>query len=167
MQGFPTLYTERLKLRKMEVEDIPSLIKYANNKKIADRIVNIPFPYREPQAAMRMSYIVQGFKKKARYVFSITWKTTNELIGEISLHLLKDQRAEIGYWVGEPFWNQGVATEAVGAILKFGLEDLNIIEVTASCYADNFASSKVLEKNGMKETIRTGNLIQYLLKTGL
>lgn len=164
MEGFPTLYTERLKLRKIEFEDIPNLIKYANNKKIADRIVNIPFPYREPDAAFRMSYVVQGFKKKARYTFSITWKKTNELIGEISLHLLKDHRGEIGYWIGEPLWNQGIGTEAVGAVIKFGIEQLQLQEITASCKADNIASSKVLMKNGMKETVRTGQLIQYHLK---
>jgi ribosomal-protein-alanine N-acetyltransferase len=108
--------------------------------------------------------VVQGFKKKARYTFSITWKKTNELIGEISLHLLKDHRGEIGYWIGEPLWNQGIGTEAVGAVIKFGIEQLQLQEITASCKADNIASSKVLIKNGMKETVRTGQLIQYHLK---
>ncbi len=65
MEFFPELNTKRLKLRKIQVEDIPSLVKYANNKKISDHILNIPYPYQEPDAVFRISYIVQGFKNKA------------------------------------------------------------------------------------------------------
>ena len=46
MDRFPTLYTSRLILRKIEPEDVPALVKYADNKKISDEIVSIPFPYR-------------------------------------------------------------------------------------------------------------------------
>ncbi len=164
MDLFPQLYTKRLILRKMEIEDIPSLVKYANNKKIADYIINIPYPYYEPDAAFRMSYVVQGFKKKARYVFAIVLKESDELIGEISLHFGNDkQRAELGYWLGEPFWNQGITTEAIAAILEFGFDTLELKEVFASCHVDNKASGKVLLNNGMIEQAVSGNVIQYRL----
>src|SRR5215203_5117272 len=123
MDVFPELNTKRLTLRQISIEDVPSLLKYANNKKISDNILNIPYPYGEPDAVFRISYVVQGFKNKARYIFAIIFQESKELVGEISLHL--DNRkniGQLGYWVGEPFWGKGIATEAAKAVLKFGFE---------------------------------------------
>jgi len=162
MYTFPILYTNRLKLRKMQFEDMSFLVKYANNKKIADRIINIPHPYREPDAAFRMSFIVQGFKKKIRYVFAIALKENDEFIGEISLHLHKNIRnAELGYWLGEPFWNQGIMTEAIEAILQFGANKLELEQIYASCKTDNHASQQILLKNGFTQNTTNGNVIEF------
>ena len=162
MDIFPVLHTTRLLLRKITIDDIPSLLKYGNNKKISDNIVNIPYPYEEPNAVFRISYVHQGFKNKQRYVFSIVWKAEEEFIGEISLHLDdKKQFAEIGYWIGEPFWGKGVSSEAVKAILKFGFEKLELKLIFGTCHTENPASGKVLEKNGMKNAGTTGNVSQY------
>lgn len=162
MDRFPELYTGRLELRQLQADDIPSLVKYANNKKISDYVLNIPHPYHEPDAVFRISYVLQGFKTKARYVFAIIWKDTDEFIGEIGLHLDgKGNIAQLGYWVGEPFWGKGIATETIGAVLKFGFEKLGLEMIFATCYADNIASAKVLLKNGMKEDNKNGSIIQY------
>lgn len=163
MELFPIINTSRLKLRKLEVEDLPALVKYANNKKIADNIVNIPFPYREPDAAMRMSFVVQGFKNKTRYVFAIILKERPELIGEISLHFLdkNNNHAQLAYWVGEPFWNQGIATEAAKAVINFGFKKLGLDLIYADCKTENQASEKVLLHNGMKTHNQNGNLVLY------
>lgn len=162
MLVFPILHTERLKLRKLEVEDFSSLVKYADNKKISDRILNMPYPYREPDAAFRMGYVNKGFKDKVRFVFSIIRRENNEFIGEVSLHLNKDgQRAEIGYWLGEPHWGSGIMTEAVKAVLQFGFERLDLNAVYASSNKDNLASARVLEKNGMRITHSSGNVIEH------
>lgn len=164
MEVFPELHTPRLKLRKIQSEDIPSLVRYANNKKISDQIINIPFPYQEMDAIMRLSYVVQGFKQRTRFVFGIFLKEKVELIGEISLHLETDKSiAQLGYWVAEPFWNRGIASEAVSAMVRFGFDQLNLRLIYATCHADNIASGKVLLKNGMKEHSTTGNVIQYRL----
>lgn len=164
MEVFPELYSPRLKLRKIQSEDIPSLVKYANNRKISDQIINIPFPYQEMDAIMRLSYVVQGFNNKTRFVFAITLKERAELIGEISLHLENDSTiSQLGYWVGEPFWNQGIGSEAVATIIKFGFEKLNLRLIYATCHAENPASKKVLSKNGMTEHRIQGNVIQYRL----
>ena len=96
MEVFPELITGRLKLRKISIEDIPSLVKYANNKRIADKILNIPYPYQEPDAVFRISYVYQGFKNKTRYVFAIIFQENEELIGEISLHLAIQKNRSIG-----------------------------------------------------------------------
>ena len=164
MDAFPELNTNRLNLRKISIEDIPSLVKYANNRKIADNIVNIPYPYQESNAVFRISYVVQGFKNKTRYVFAITLKKNKEFIGEISLHLdNQNKRAELGYWVGEPFWSKGIATEAVAVILNFGFEKLSLNEIFATCKAENIASQKVLINNGMIKHNANGNVILFRL----
>ena len=165
MNTFPELNTDRLKLRKIRIEDVDALVKYANNKKIADNIVNIPHPYRESNAVFRISYVVKGFKSKTRYIFAIVLKKREEWIGEISLHLLdkKNRHAQLAYWLGEPFWNQGLITEASVAILKFGFNQLDLELIYADCYVTNKASQKVLLNNGMTKHSRNGNIILYKL----
>ena len=174
MEVFPELNTVRLKLRKISIEDIPSLVKYANNKKIADNIINIPYPYQEPDAVFRISYVYQGFKNKTRYVFALIFKETEELIGEVSLHLDNSRNiAQLGYWIAEPFWGKGIATEATSEILKFGFEKLDLNKIYATHYPENKASGKVMLNNKMikeaelKEHYRINNVyrsvIQYRL----
>ncbi|MCO6488026.1 MAG: GNAT family N-acetyltransferase [Phaeodactylibacter sp.] len=161
MEQFPELNTDRLKLRKLVPEDIPALVRYADNRKISDNIINIPYPYREPDAVFRISYVVQGFRKKTLYVFAIILKKSGEFIGEASLHIENGNKAQLGYWVGEPFWNKGIATEATKAILKFGLEELNLHEIYATAHIRNIASEKVLLHNGLKKENVNGNVALY------
>ena len=127
---FPLLKTERLKLRKLLIDDIPSLVKYANNKKISDQIINIPHSYGEPDATYRIAYVNQGFLNKSRFVFAIADILSNDFIGEISLNLQSNSaQSEIGYWIAEPFWNKGFATEAIKEVIKFGFEKLKLTSI--------------------------------------
>ncbi len=162
MTQFPELNTQRLKLRKIQMEDVPSLVKYANNRKISDNILNIPHPYQEPDAVFRIGYVFNGFKNKTRYVFAITLKDTREFIGEISLHIdANNNNAQLAYWIGEPFWGKGITTEATKGITKFGFAQLNLNAIYATCHIDNIASCKVLLNNGMIRDSVTGNIAQY------
>ncbi|MBC9932550.1 GNAT family N-acetyltransferase [Chitinophaga qingshengii] len=164
MNTFPTLYTPRLILRKIDAADIPALLKYANNKKISDYVLNIPHPYQEPDAVFRISYVWQGFKQQNRFVFAIILKDNEELIGEVGLHLDNNKQvAQLAYWVGEPFWGKGMATEAVKAVLRFGFQQLNLQQIFADCKQENTASVKVLTNNGMINDSMTGSILQYYL----
>ena len=160
---FPTIHTSRCILRKMSIEDAPSLVKHANNKKISDYIINIPYPYDEPQAVFRLSYVVQGFKNKSRFVFAIVLKENKEFIGEISLNLDQHHRAELGYWLGELYWGRGLMTEVITSVLKFGFSNLHLKTIFATCHVENMASSKVLVKNGMKPIQENGNVVLFSL----
>lgn len=162
MDLFPVLYTNRLVLRKITSEDIPSLLKYGNNKKIAANVLNIPYPYQEPDAVFRIAYVSQGYKNKARYVFSIVVRESEEFIGEVSLHLDSQKNiAQLAYWLGEPFWNRGIATEATRAVVEFGFAKLNLDMIFGECLIENKASEKVMLNNGMKRAIVQGNVVQY------
>lgn len=150
MKGFFILNALKLLLRTIRNEDIPSLVKYCNNPKISDQIINIPYPYGEEEAKKRISFVLEGLEKGERYVFAITLKGKDELIGEIGLHLDKtNNSAQFGYWIGEPFWGKGLATEALSAILKFGFEELNLNKIYATHYPENKASAKVMLNNKM------------------
>lgn len=150
LEIFPELITETLRLRKVKISDVPSLLKYCHNKKISEQIINIPYPYREEDAVFRINFVWQGFKNNERYVFAITFKNSDELIGEIGLHLDKSNTsAQFGYWIAEPFWAKGIASEATAAILKFGFMDLHLNKIYATHYPENPASGKVMLKNKM------------------
>lgn len=151
MDQFPELNTSRLILRKHDQEDVADLVKYANNPKISEQIINIPYPYTEKDALARLEFVRKGFSDRQRFVFVINLKGSEELIGEIGLHLdAGTNQAQFGYWVAEPFWGRGIATEAVSAILKFGFEELKLKRIYATHYPENPASGKVMQNNKMK-----------------
>ena len=150
MTGYPILQSERLLLRKIELRDIENLIKYASNDKVSNNLFNYPNPYTEKDALARIAGINEGFKDKNRFAFVITIPPKDELIGEIGIRLeTEHNKAEIGYWIAEPYWGKGIATEAVAAALKFGFEELKLNKIFATCFDRNKTSGKVLEKNKM------------------
>lgn len=160
MSDFPELTTSRLLLRAMTPADIPALVKYANNRKIADRVLNVPYPYREHDAIFRMSKVLQGFNRKTHYSFAIILKETSELIGEIGLHPLPgNKQGQTAYWLAEPLWGQGLVSEALAAILDFGFSTLELDLIFAECKRDNIGSIRVLEKNDMK-AVGTGRSVE-------
>lgn len=84
-------------------------------------------------------------------VYAIVLKNTGQLIGSIGLSIIEEhQRAEMGYWIGKPYWNKGCATEAAGLVLHFGFHNLGLNRINASHLVRNPGSGRVMEKNGMK-----------------
>lgn len=159
---FPQFSTDRLILGKVQSIDIPKIVEYAGNKKVADTTLNIPHPYHEKDAIFWLNMANQGFEKKTQFTFAIRLKTTHEFIGGIGLKINKRfDRAELGYWIGEPFWNKGYVTEAVGAVLEFGFRTLELNKIYAQFLIENPASGKVMIKNGM---IKEGELKDHSKK---
>lgn len=96
------------------------------------------------------------------WFFGIKPRPKNQFIGGIGLIFERRcNRAEIGYWIAEPFWNKGYATEATKSIIKFGFEILNLNKFTSSHLARNPASGKVMIKSGMT---KEGELIEHIIK---
>ncbi len=150
MEHFPELRTERLALDQPKWEDVPVIVSHADNIKIVENTRTMPHPYREEDAISWIQMVNQGFKDKDQYIFAVRLNLDNSFIGGIGLTLnVQNNRAELGYWIAEPFWNQGFATEAVEAILKFGFETLGLNKIIAVYLTTNSASGKVMVKNGM------------------
>ena len=150
MEEFPKLVTKRLILNQIKPADISDIVSYAGNIKIVENTRTMPHPYREEDAISWMNMANQGFKNKDNYMFAMRFRDTHAFIGGIGLTLdIQNNRAELGYWLAEGFWNLGFTTEAVQAILQFGFEELNLNKILAVYITTNAASGKVMIKNGM------------------
>ena len=174
MDRLPSLATNRLILSQLTSVDIPKIIEYAGNRKIAEMTLNIPHPYEEEDAIFWLNRAHEGLKNKTEYSFAVRLKGSEAFIGGIGL--MVNERfnlAEFGYWIAEPFWNKGYATEATRALLEFGFEELKLNKIHAAHLIENPASGKVMIKNGMikegefKDHVRKDDvyksLIQYRL----
>ncbi|GAB3176867.1 GNAT family N-acetyltransferase [Telluribacter humicola] len=162
MEQFPTIETERLMLTELRADDIPSIVKYAANERITAYTLNIPSPYTEKDAIYWINQANQGFRSGTHLYFGVREKPQTEFIGGIGLTIeSRFRRAEIGYWLAEPFWNKGYTTEATQSLIHFGFDTLGLNKVT-SCHLDqNPASGRVMVKCGMT---KEGELKEHILK---
>ncbi len=150
MKGFPKIETSRLFLTELRANDIPQIVEYASNEKMAAFTLNLPSPYSEEDAIFWVNLANQGFKNGTNYIFGIRLKSNGHFIGGIGLTVEKRfNRAEVGYWIAEPFWNKGFATEATKAIIKYAFKELASNKITSHYLVGNPASGKVMGNSGM------------------
>lgn len=145
----PILLTERLVLRSPHVEDIDTITLLANNPAIASMVSRMPHPYTKADAVdfVRKS----AARTSGNSVYAMTETATGKFVGCCTLRPTADPGAmEIGYWVGEPYWRQGYATEAVHALVDTGFKTTEINHIDASCRVTNTASRRVLQKSGFQ-----------------
>jgi RimJ/RimL family protein N-acetyltransferase len=162
MKPFPSLNTNRLIIDQIKPSDIPAIVVYANNSNITDNTRTMPHPYLEKDAIDWMKKANEGFEIGDLFMFAIRIKETSAFIGGIGLTVdVDNNRAELGYWLAEPFWNKGYTTEAVQGLFKFGFNELNLNKITAVYLSSNEASGKVMIKNGM---IKEGELKNHDVK---
>ena len=141
---------EKIKIRPLNLSDKSELAKLANNKKIWDNLRDyFPYPYNENDADFFIKLTEQENPKQN---FGIEYN--GKLCGVIGLIIQKDvyrKSAEIGYWIGEPYWGMGIATKAVELITVYGFNTLNLNRIYTGVFEYNTASMKVLEKNGFEK----------------
>jgi len=152
------LKTERLVLRPLTMADAPELQRLVGAREVALNTLRIPHPY--PEGAAEAWIAKQGTTPEI--VFAI--EQQGQLIGAIGLSPEPDHdRAELGYWIGVPFWGRGFATEAARAMVRFAFDEQALHRVTATVFSRNAASARVLEKIGMQ---CEGKLRQHFKKWG-
>jgi RimJ/RimL family protein N-acetyltransferase len=136
-------------LRKLDASDKQIMAILANNRKVWDNITDVmPHPYSESDAD---DFISMAMTSDTEIIFAVEF--SGELAGVIGLHRQKDVfrlTAEIGYWLGEPFWNRGIATSAVRLATHYGITRLGLVRIYANVYDFNKSSQKVLEKAGYR-----------------
>ena len=149
--------------------DVAALMKYADNAAIARQLLDhFPNPYTEEAAH---EWLREAHKQDPEVSFAIA--TPEELIGGIGLLLRDDvfrRTAEVGYWLGEPFWGRGIATFALQAFTRWAFRELGFARIQAQVYEINPASRRVLEKAGFtlegrlrKGAIKNGQLMDLYL----
>jgi [ribosomal protein S5]-alanine N-acetyltransferase len=164
----PTLETERLILRRPELTDAPAIQVLAAEYDIAKNLLQMPHPYPEGGAASWINSAHEaereGGDAMKDFSFAITRKADGEYIGSMGIHLdPENQRAEIGYWIGKPYWGQGYASEAAKRLLQFGFDVLKLNRIYARCFSENIGSERVMQKIGMQYE---GLLRQEIYKWG-
>jgi len=153
--------TARLLLRSFEREDVPTIVRLAGAKEIAATTVRIPHPYAEDDARTFLAVANEDFRAGRSVTFAISASPGREICGAVGLAIAEAHRhAELGYWIGVPFWGRGYATEAASAAVAFGFETLQLRRIYAHHFAGNTASQRVLEKIGMRQEGRSRQHIQ-------
>lgn len=144
-------------LRPWNMDDLPNLVKYANNPKIAKNLMDIfPHPYSSDDGK---AFIKRNTESSPTTTMAIDYK--GEAIGAIGLHQQNDifkKSAEMGYWLAEPFWGKGIMTIMVKEMVQYGFEYLDINRIFARPFSSNIGSQMVLAKAGF-------NLEAKLFKT--
>ena len=140
-----------VRLRAWTLADAPALAKLINNKKVQDNLRDgLPFPYGEEDAKAFLSAVLASDPDQ-NLAFAI--EADGELIGSISATRCANihfRTAELGYYLGEPYWGKGFATEAVRQICDYIYRNTDIIRIFAEPFAYNTASCRVLEKAGFQ-----------------
>ncbi len=134
-------------IRKFRRSDKVRMAEIANNPKIAANLRDaFPSPYTLEDA---QKFISICLRQEPYEVFAIEFE--GEYVGNIGLHRQDDvyrKTAELGYFIGEPYWNKGITTRAVKLICEYGFRELDVDKIFSGVFSFNTASQRVLEKCG-------------------
>jgi ribosomal-protein-alanine N-acetyltransferase len=162
MKRHVVLTTDRLVLRPPELDDAPSIERLAGAYPIALNTLSIPHPY---PAGAGEEWVRKNSSHDDDVTFVITARDSGDVVGVIGLMLHRESdSAEIGYWIGVPYWGRGYMTEAARAAIDFGFEALKLNKIYASHFDRNPSSGRVLQKLGMTHE---GRLRQHHKKWGV
>jgi RimJ/RimL family protein N-acetyltransferase len=158
----PTLVTHRLVLRPPAREDAPHVQRLAGAREIAANTATIPHPYPDGAAEAWIEQAALELAEGRGATFMALRRQGAVVVGTVGLRIEpQHRRAELGYWIGVPYWGQGFATEAAEAVVRYGFEELGLHRVFATHYRRNPASGRVLEKLGMSYE---GRMRSHVLK---
>ena len=153
------LETARLILRRWEDSDAESLYEYAKDPNVG------PIAGWPPHKSIDESRDVIRNVLSGREAYAICLKTDRKAIGAIELKLNghtdmtdRDDECEMGYWLGKPFWGQGIMPEAVREMLRHAFEDLEMQKVWIGYYEGNNKSKRVQEKCGFRYQWKSENV---------
>ena len=136
-------------IRKFRRNDKYRMAEIANNMKIAINLRDaFPYPYSLEDAR---KFINMCLRIKPYQIFAIEFE--GEYVGNIGLHKQDDvyrKTAELGYFIGEQYWNRGITPRAVNLICEYGFRELDVIKIYSGVFSFNTASQRVLEKCGFE-----------------
>lgn len=148
--GQPELRTDRLLLRPFRPEDAPRVRELAGAREISDNTLTVPHPYPEGAAEAWIASLGPAFESGEVAAFAVAGED-GTLVGACGLKVEpEDGIAEIGYWVGVPYWGRGYASEAARAVVDYGFRELGLRRIWARVFVKNPASVRVVEKAGLR-----------------
>jgi [ribosomal protein S5]-alanine N-acetyltransferase len=148
-----TIETARLRMRPLRDEDLADLVKLIGNWEVARWTASVPYPYTEADGQEWIALVQQDHASGLPRSFAIALKETDRLIGGVGLNGSTGDESEelaLGYWIGQPYWDNGYGREAVAAIIDYGFRTLSIETIRAHTDPSNAPSQKVLLRCGLK-----------------
>jgi len=136
----PILETERLTLRPLRRSDAAEFTRLAGDWAVASMTSDIPYPFAETQA--------KGWLTPIRGEVRFAIEREGQLIGGVGFYRRPAGTAELGFWLGRPWWGRGYATEAAQAVVQHGFKVHRLPALTSAHFVDNPASGRVLAKLG-------------------
>ncbi len=134
-------------LRPFQHTDLSNLVKHANNYNIAKNLSNkFPFPYTQDHG---IAFINLALSASPQEIFAITIE--DQVIGSIGVHPQLDfycKNAEMGYWISEEYWGNGIVPAAIKLMVNYGFNTFDITRIFARTFDTNIKSQRVLEKSG-------------------
>ncbi len=153
------LETKRLILRRWKESDAEDLYQYARDPEVGP-IAGWPAHQSREESLNVIRTVFSGPED-----YAICLKSDFRAIGAISLKLNghtdmteRDDECELGYWLGKPFWGQGIMPEAAKEMLRHGFEDLGMVKIWCGYYDGNLKSKRVQEKCGFRYQWTTENV---------
>jgi RimJ/RimL family protein N-acetyltransferase len=154
----------KCRIRPWRLEDASDLAAAVNNKNILDNLRDgLPYPYTAEDAGEYISAMLAADQEKT-YAFAIT--VDDKAVGSIGVFRrdnIHRQTAEMGYYVSEAYWGQGIGTSAVRQVCAYVFEHTDILRIFAEPFAHNIGSCRVLEKSGF---VCEGTLRKNAVKNG-
>ncbi len=150
-------------LRPLQEDDLEFMARLANNKNVWDNLRDLfPHPYTLEDAR---AYFEKVRTETPQVSFAMKYHGAFAgMIGLIPQQDVYRLSAEIGYWLGEPFWNKGIGKTAVKLVTDYGLYHLDFIRIYADVFDFNKASMRVLERNGY---VKEGVFKKAVIKNGV
>jgi RimJ/RimL family protein N-acetyltransferase len=146
----PFLTTERLILRAPEIADAAQVSKLANNIKVAAMMTGMPHPYTRDDAETFIRRVAEPDRTGCTYVLALD--ETKAVLGCAGLMFDRDENLQLSFWLGEPHWGHGYATEAAHALVDLAFENHKASRLHTRCRVSNSASRRVIEKCGFQFT---------------
>ena len=146
----PTLETERLVLRPFVISDAQEVQRLAGDRSIADTTLHVPHPYGDGVAEEWISTHSSKYTSGDLATFAVIQRSDDCLVGTVGITISQAfKRADLGYWIGVPYWGQGYCTEASKCLVDFAFNTLKLHRITAYHLVRNPASGRVMQKLGM------------------
>jgi RimJ/RimL family protein N-acetyltransferase len=154
------LKSKRFILRPFKKSDATAIAKHINNKNVERYLAALPYPYTLQHARDFIKKNLPNYKAKIPSGLNLAIVINNEVCGGIGFHSIEyKHQAEMGYWLSQQYWGNGIMTKAVKLFTDFGFKKFKLVRIWAKVHTPNIGSKIVLERNGFK--------VEGILKKGI
>lgn len=156
------LRTGPITLRHLSLSDASAMAKYANDRGIARNTATLPSPYRKSHATAWLKKLQREYRQGNPDRLHLGIEVDDHIVGVIGIDL-DGRRGTLGYWLGRPYWGQGIMTKVVRLLTRYAFRHYRLVRIDAHVFSYNRGSARVLEKAGFT---REALLIKHFNKSG-